>query len=91
MTAYLYSHGNVITGENKGWIKSYDLDARDGRGTVVTTSRKSEAMSFEDGIAAFEAWRTPSTVHPLRGDGRPNRPLTALTIEILNDDQEPMS
>lgn len=64
------------------WLKAYDPNARDGRGTVVGTTHRKEAMRFADMLAAMKFWRQTSTVLPVRPDGMPNRPLTAFTIEV---------
>ena len=64
------------------YLKSYDPDARGGRGTVETTEDRDQAMQFADAGAAMECWRRPSKVLPLRPDGKPNRPLTAYNVEI---------
>ncbi len=56
------------------WLKSYDPDAYDGRGSATWTF---------DTEAAMACWRTVSTVRPTRPDGQPNRPLTAATIECV--------
>lgn len=64
------------------WLESFDVDAHDGRGDAAWTSDVARAMRFPDVGAAMTAWRTQSTVRPLRDDGLPNRPLTALTIQI---------
>jgi hypothetical protein len=62
------------------WVKSFDVEAFDGRGDVVFTGNPREAMRFADLEAAVSAWKTQSRTRPLRPDGRPNRPLTALSI-----------
>lgn len=63
------------------WIRSGDVDAHDGFGDGEVTHEPLEALRFADGSAALGFWRTQSTVRPYRDDGRPNRPLTAMTIE----------
>ena len=39
-------------------------------------------MRFVSIAEAMEYWRTVSTTVPFRPDGKPNRPLTAYTVEI---------
>lgn len=63
------------------YLKSYDLDGRDGMGSVTITAAVDEAQVFPLG-GALEAWRSTSTLRPSRADGKPNRPLTAYTIEV---------
>ena len=64
------------------WLKAYDPDAQDGHGTIVGTKHRANAMQFTDMAAAMRCWRQPSTARPTRPDGKPNRPLTAFTIEV---------
>jgi len=70
------------------WIVSHD-DAADFRGRTVTTSDKAKARVFPDAAAAFDYWRQQSALLPLRPDGRPNRQLTAFTIEVESVPGEP--
>jgi hypothetical protein len=62
------------------WLASYDVDARDGLGSVTVTTKPEMALRFPDAGAVFAAWREESTVRPLRDDGKPNRPVSAFTI-----------
>jgi hypothetical protein len=64
------------------WLKSYDPDGRGGRGNVIGTKKRAEALRFTDMPSAMKFWRQPSSVLPLRPDGKPNRPLTAFNIEV---------
>lgn len=68
------------------YLESFDFDAHDGIGEGAFTRDPRRAMLFDDAHAAFAFWRTVSTVRPIRGDGRPNRPLTALSVQV---DDEP--
>lgn len=66
------------------YLSDFDVDAHDGAGAITTTADISRAIVFESFFDAWSAWRTQSTVQPLREyDGKPNRPLTAFTIEIV--------
>jgi hypothetical protein len=64
------------------WVKSCDVDAMDGYGLAQLTTNRDEALTFDDFTEAMMFWRRQSTVRPIRGDGKPNRPLTAYTIEV---------
>lgn len=67
------------------YVKTFDADAYDGRGYLVTTREKREALRFDSMTAAMKFYRQQSTVQPLRrSDGRPNRPLTAFTVTVEN-------
>ncbi len=65
-----------------GYLESYEpLPADDrGAGTLKITPLKEKARQFPDFKTAFEFWRQQSPTIPLRPDGKPNRPLTALTV-----------
>ena len=64
------------------WIEAFDHDAHDGEGFGVFTDRIEYARRFADGAEALAFWNRQSQVRPLRPDGEPNKPLTALTIVI---------
>lgn len=66
------------------YLQSWDIDAHDGRGEAIYTDSLDAAYRFPDVGALFTAWKEQSTVRPLRDDGKPNRPLTALTIETVD-------
>lgn len=54
--------------------------------SVVLTAELMDAHRFADKGAAFEAWRGINQRVPTRKDGKPNRPLTAYTVEIVDVD-----
>lgn len=64
------------------WVKSFDVDARGGRGAVVYTLDPGDALTFPDELSVYAAWRSRSTVQPERPDGLPNCPLSALTLLV---------
>jgi hypothetical protein len=64
------------------YLKSFDFEAYGGQGWGVFTGDRKKAMQFADSGAAYEFWRTVPKIRPRRSDRQPNRPLTALTIEI---------
>jgi len=65
------------------YVKAFDFEADDGLGFGEFTPDIDAAMQFEDVAAAGEFWRTQSKTRPIRPDGQPNRPLTALSVEIV--------
>jgi hypothetical protein len=71
------------------WLKAFDNEARDGRGSASFTDDPREALRFPDLEAAFEAWKSQSRTQPLRPDGRPNRPLTAYSVTFDTIADEP--
>lgn len=66
------------------YLSSCDVDARKGRGVVHSVKSPDEARLFADTADALLYWKRQSSVTPLRDDGKPNRPLTAYTIEVLD-------
>jgi hypothetical protein len=63
-------------------LESFDHDACGGRGYGEFTTRPSKAKHFASYNKALQFWAKCSTVKPVREDGWPNRPLTALTVVI---------
>ncbi len=48
-------------------------------GLLVVVDTPAEAMQFADAGEALEKWRE---AYGIRADGKPNRPLTAFTVEV---------
>jgi hypothetical protein len=72
----------VSTPADGKYLRAMDFEGRGGRGTIGVTPNLDEAMKFEDAGVAMQYWRTRSKTVPTRPDGKPNRPLTAFTVEI---------
>jgi hypothetical protein len=64
-------------------VKAHDPNMRDGRGWTEWTDDERFARRFRSPVEALDFWRQQSTVRPLRPDGKPNRPLTAYSIEVV--------
>ena len=62
-------------------------DAGDHVGLVATTAEISDAKLFANLTEAVEFWKQQSVLCPIRPDGKPNRPLTAFTIEVIPVDR----
>ena len=64
------------------YLVSFDAEAEGGQGFVVSTSDLQQArrLSFKE---AWQLLGTVPTSKPVRPDGKPNRPLTATTWQIL--------
>ncbi len=65
------------------YVAEFYPEAFLGRGDIVTTDVLSEAKVYPSPRAAMEEWRTVPTTRRVRTDGRPNRPMTAFTVEII--------
>ena len=71
------------------YVQEYSPDGYDGRGDLVLTSHLEGAKRYDSPGAAMADYRRVSTTHPTRpGDGKPNRPLTAWTVEVFDPDKE---
>jgi hypothetical protein len=73
------SHGRLIN----RWLAEYDPDAGSGpySGVITSTTEVAAAKRYESADACLNEWMRVSTRVPLRPDGKPNRPLSAFTIE----------
>jgi len=64
------------------YVKSYSIEAYDGRGDVTFTDDIMEAARWPDLRHAMATWQQVSRLRPRRPDGKPNRPLTAMTVSF---------
>ena len=75
------------------WLREYDPDGFNGIGRIVFTADVEQAQLFPSMRGVLTCWAQPSTKVPLRSDGKPNRPLTAYSVqpvtkrEALKDSQ----
>jgi hypothetical protein len=74
--------GNETEFDGK-YVKTYDPDHGE-HGRLTVTADLQDAMHYEDAGAALEVWKAVNRNHPTRSDGKPNRPLTAFTVEMVN-------
>ncbi len=74
----------LIPGPEDGqYIKEFHADTDEaGLGKVIVTADINEAKKFADAEEALNFWKQQSKRCPYRDDNRPNRPLTAFTVEI---------
>jgi hypothetical protein len=86
MSVVIRIHGwaNGLTCHVAGqWIKSVDVQkAPLTEEWLITTTDIMRAYRWEDKREALETYYEVLESDPIRPDGKPNRPLTALTIEI---------
>ena len=83
------------------FVRGFDPDAPAGPSTVeeggyairgawggltVITKDRDQAMRFANAAEALALWKTQSAAAPLRPDRRPNRPMTALSVEIIREE-----
>lgn len=60
-----------------------DPDGNEMQCTIKCTTDANGAKTYPSQSAAWAEWTRTSKRAPVRGDGRPNKPLTAYTVEIL--------
>jgi len=65
------------------WLAFYDPAAADGGGSAQWTTNLDEALHFRDRMHAVDTYYAVPANRPLRADGKPNRPLTAYTVEFV--------
>jgi hypothetical protein len=77
--------GSPRPGEEGMYFESFRHEAQQGSygyGYAEFTADPRRAMQFATVGEAIEFWRRPSKTRPLRPDGKPNRPMTAWTVNI---------
>ena len=74
------------TGLDGQYLVSWTQKPDDGTLKVTAAVNPADAFQFPTAAEALAAWREQSVDRPLRYDGKPNRPLTALTVEVLSLD-----
>lgn len=68
-----------FAGQYLAW---YEPNGSAGSPLAGFTDDITHAKVFPDAGAAIAEWNRVRTVDPVRPDGRPNKPLTAITITI---------
>jgi hypothetical protein len=71
------------TPHNGRYLVTANPNTRFGMLQATSTDDIDKAMRIEDAVAFHKLWAAVSEVQPVRPDGKPNRPLTALTIELV--------
>lgn len=70
---------------NGKYIAGYK-DTACGRGAITWSNIFADALRFATPREALMYWRQISRTVPIRPDGRPNRPLTAFTVELVGEE-----
>lgn len=78
------ANGDRTPHDNR-YVVSWNPHTPFGVCEVTSTNNRTFARRFAPGQAQ-EQWATISNVQPTRWDGKPNRPLCGLTIELIGDD-----
>jgi hypothetical protein len=65
------------------YVTAWDWNTNAGTLSLTSTANRDEAALFSP-KDALEQWRQVSRIEPRRPwDGKPNRPLTAITVELV--------
>lgn len=64
------------------WLAAYRPEAYGGRGWADWSYDSTLAMRFDHIDDAFACWHSVPINRPRRGDGKPNKPLTAFHVAI---------
>jgi hypothetical protein len=76
--------GIVSSTEDNRYLMDCDPATMSGEAwKIPRTADIKQAKQFDDAGDAIEFWRTQSRVNPIREGGKPNRPLTAFSVEIV--------
>lgn len=81
IVAIRFANGNICPHSGQ-YLESFDFEAYNGQGYGTFTYDQADALRFPSQAAAMAFWNTQSKTQPLRYDGRPNKPLTALSCII---------
>lgn len=66
------------------YLRNYDADGYEGNGRIEVATDLDGAKRFPTREAVVAEWMKVNPSYPNRpNDGRPNRPLSAFTIEVL--------
>ena len=65
------------------YLMTYNPEAFFGRGDISTTDDVQKARTWPNARLAMEEYRVIPQSRRFRSDGKPNRPLTAFTVEIF--------
>ena len=68
------------------FLESFDFEDGNGVGFGEFTTDIKRAKKFADKVEAYRFYHTVPKCKPRRNDGRPNRPLTALSVELQEID-----
>lgn len=74
---------DVVTPHDGRYVKAWNPHTPFGVLAVTSTDDVSKARQFTNTAEAMKEWNTVSNIESVRPDGRPNKPLTAVTVEIL--------
>ena len=71
------------TANFEGYVKAFDPELMNGVGGIDLTNDRQQALRFKSFSEALACWKMQSETKPLREDGKPNRPMTAYSAEVV--------
>lgn len=74
--------GTSRTPHDGRYLVAWNPHTPEGELNVATSPNKGYARVFDDVKDVLDTWQTVSNVQPTRGDGKPNRPLTAVHLSV---------
>jgi hypothetical protein len=78
-----YARDDIACPHAGQYLEWYDPNIPDVREMGGFTEDLAKAKRFPTAASAFEEWGRVRTVDPVRPDGKPNKPLTAFTVDIF--------
>lgn len=66
------------------FLREFDPEAHGGLGAIDLTNDPLRAKRFASSEEAAAEWKRIPESKPLRRDNKPNRPLTAFSVQILD-------
>jgi len=81
MVALGFANGRFCPHEGQ-YLRSFDHEHDNGMGWGEFTSNIARAKKFDTREELFEFWTKVPKCRPIRPDGQPNRPLTALSVTV---------
>lgn len=69
------------------YLVDADIETGSMLPVVSTTSHIEQALRFDNFDSAIEYWKRQAQGRRIRPDGKPNRPLTVYTVEVVEFDE----
>lgn len=77
-----YARQDILCDIAGQYLEWYDPNAGGGGAVAIFTRDITKAKKFSTRAEALAEWNLVRTIGPARPDGKPNKPLTALSVEI---------
>ena len=85
MIIHGYARDDIVFDSPGSYLEWYDPNIPDDTKPMMQfTYDIKKAKRFERAVEAMHEWNRIRDVDPIRPDGKPNKPLTAFTIEVVS-------